>query len=236
MKKKSSKVRAGVIVATCVIIALITLICGFITRPFIEFIDDPEKFRVWIDSLGVWGVLIFLGMVILQIIAAVIPGEPFEIAAGYAFGAVEGTIFCMLAEGIGSLIVLFLVRKFGVKLVESIFSKEKIESVKFLKASKSKLFLFTLIFIVPGTPKDLLCYYGGLTDMNFGVLSAVCFIGRFPSVITSVIGGSALGEQNYIFAVMVFAVTAIVSLSGIMIFNKINTVKEQKTKGEKKEK
>ena len=227
-KKKS--VRVGVIILTCVVILLITAVCALITGPFIKSIDKPEEFREWIDSHGVFGVLTYIGMVVLQIIAAVIPGEPFEIAAGYAFGTVRGTLFCMIAEGIGSMIVLLLVRKFGVKLAECIFSKEKYESVRFLKASKSKLIIFTLVFIMPGTPKDLLCYYAGLTDMNLGVLAAVCFFGRFPTIITSVIGGSALGEKNYVFAVIVFAATALISLGGILLYNIINGRKTDEEK------
>ena len=236
MKYKTSGVRVGFIIMTCVIIAMITLVCALITRPFIEYIDRPEEFREWIDSFGLWGVLIYIGMVVLQIIGAVIPGEPFEIAAGYAFGAVKGTLFCLIAEGIGSIIVLLLVRKFGVKLAEAIFSKEKISSVRFLKGSKSKLIIFTLLYIMPGTPKDLLCYYAGLTDMKLGVLAVICFIGRFPSIITSVVGGSALGEKNYLFAIGVFAATAVISLTGILIYNKMNSQKEDGRLNDKKEK
>ena len=236
MKKKNTNVRVWVIVATCAAIAFITAVCALITKPFIEFLGRPEEFRAWIDSFGIRGVLIYIVMVILQIIAAIIPGEPFEIAAGYAFGAIEGTLFCMIAEGLGSIIVLLLVRKIGLRLVECIFSREKIESVRFLKSSKAKLILFTLVFIIPGTPKDLLCYYAGLTDMNFGVLAAVCFFGRFPSIVTSVVGGSAIGEQNYLFAVIVFAATAVISLAGILIYNRINSGKNRETKNDKIEK
>ena len=66
------------------------------------------------------------GMVVLQVVVAVIPGEPLEIAAGYAFGALEGTLLCMVGTWIGGLMVFLLVRRFGVRAVEIFFPLEKL--------------------------------------------------------------------------------------------------------------
>jgi uncharacterized membrane protein YdjX (TVP38/TMEM64 family) len=79
--------------------------------------------------------------------------------------------------------------------------------------------LFLVIFAVPGTPKDLLSYFAGLTDIRFPVWLLICSFGRIPSVITSTIGGDALGTQNYFFAVAVFAVTLAVSGLGLLAYN-----------------
>ena len=79
------------------IIALVVftgLLCWFVGRPMIRFVSEPDEFREWVDSHGIWGRVAFIGMVIFQIIVAIIPGEPLEIGAGYAFGALEGTILC----------------------------------------------------------------------------------------------------------------------------------------------
>ena len=160
-------------------------------------------------------------MVIFQVVIALIPGEPFEIAAGYAFGAVEGTLLCILASTLGSVAVFLLVRRFGVRLVEVFFSKDKLKSVRFLKSTPKRDMLFLIIFMIPGTPKDLLTYAVGLTDIKFSRFLLIVSVARFPSVITSTIGGSALGMANYKFAIIVFALTAIISLAGIAIYNYI---------------
>ena len=76
------------------LVVFMGLLCWFVGRPMIRFVSEPEKFRLWVDEHGIWGRLAFIGMVIFQIIVAIIPGEPLEIGAGYAFGAVEGTILC----------------------------------------------------------------------------------------------------------------------------------------------
>lgn len=212
------------------VLALVAIVCYIVGKPLIKFASEPEKFRIWIESNGILGELAYIGMMILQILAAFLPGEPFEIVAGYAFGAFKGTVLCLLAAGIGSAMVLLLVRKFGMKLVKLFFSEEKINSVKFLRSSPKRIILFTVIFILPGTPKDLLCYFAGLTDIKLSLLMIICSFGRIPSIITSTLGGDALGTESYIFAVVVFAVTAIISVSGIILYEYIRKKHEKKNK------
>ncbi len=207
------------IAAVIIAVAVSALVFVFVGIPVIRFISEPEKFRAWVESRGFGGKIAFVGVVILQVIVALIPGEPFEIAAGYAFGAVEGTILCVLAAAIGSVCVFLLVRKFGVKFVEVFFPQKKLSDLRFLKSSPRRDFLFLVIFAVPGTPKDLLCYFAGLTDIRFPVWLLICSFGRIPSIITSTIGGDALGTKNYFFAVAVFVVTLAVSGLGLLAYN-----------------
>lgn len=84
---------------------------------------------------------------------AVIPGEPLEIAAGYAFGAVEGTILCVLGTFLGGILVFLLVRRFGLRAVEIFFSPEKLQRLRFLHKERRLARWVFLIFFLPGTPK-----------------------------------------------------------------------------------
>jgi len=209
---------AGIAIALAASAVLIWLV----GVPLVKFASQPEKFREWVDFHGIKADFAYIGMVILQVIVAVIPGEPFEIAGGYAFGAVKGTLLCILACTAGSMIVFALVRKYGMKLVEVFFSKEKIESVKFLKSSPKRDSLFLLIFMLPGTPKDLLSYFAGLTDIGVPAWLMICSLGRIPSIITSTVGGNAIGEKKYLFAVSVFVGTLLVSGLGVLLYNHIS--------------
>lgn len=177
---------------------------------------------MWVNENGFLGRIAYIGMMVLQILAAFLPGEPFEMVAGYAFGAIEGTFLCLLASAIGSVLVLLFSRKFGIKFVEMFFKKEQIESVKFLKSSPKRILLFSIIFILPGTPKDLLCYFAGITDIKLWKLILICSFGRIPAVITSTMGGDALGTKSYILAIIVFAITLIISLAGAFIYKIIS--------------
>ncbi len=203
------------------------VITVFIGKPLIEFAKEPQKFQEWIDSFGAWGRLIFVGIIVMQVVIALIPGEPFEIAAGYAFGSVEGTLLCLAGIVIGSVIIFLLVRRFGVKLVELFFPMEKINSLKFLQNKQRLNTIYFVVMCLPGTPKDLLSYFAGLTDMKLRTWLLIVTVARIPSVITSTIGGSALGNEQYIFAGLAFAVTLALSGAGLLIYRKIQKVRSR---------
>lgn len=200
-------------------------------RPMIRFVSEPSAFRSWVDSHGIWSRVAFVGMVVFQIIIAIIPGEPLEIGAGYAFGAVEGTLLCVIGNIIGGLLVFALVRLLGVRLLEVFFSREKINSLKFMQDTRRLNTLTALVFLIPGTPKDLLSYFAGLTNIRWTTWLLITGIARLPSVITSTVGGSALGTEKYLFAAIVFAVTVVISGCGLLLyrflFNRHNAKKEK---------
>ena len=223
MDKDKKKIIVGILMVIAAIV--IVLVCIFVGIPLVRLAGEPEKFREWVDSKGMWGPVLYIALVVFQILIAFIPGEPLEIAAGYVFGTFKGTLLCITAASIGSIIVILMVRKFGKAILELYFDKEKIESLKFLQSSDKKIVIFLILFIVPGTPKDLLCYYGGLTDISLPLLIFICTVCRFPSIITSTVGGDALGTGQYLFAVIVFAITAVVSLIGILIYKKFSQKK-----------
>lgn len=187
----------------------------------IEFVSTPERFRVWVDSHGFLGKLAFVGMVYFQVVLALIPGEPLEIGAGYAFGAFEGTLLTVIGTVLGSITVFYLVRRFGIKLCEVFFSREKILSLKILKNKKRRDVFAFLIFFLPGTPKDLVTYFLGLTDIKFSYLIFLSSVARVPSIITSTLGGDALGVKKYTTALVVFGITLAVSGIGVLIYRKL---------------
>lgn len=230
MKMKPIQInkKAIVVTLTVIFVLLSAIIFLYIGKPLIQFLEEPERFREWVNSHGIWSYFAFIGIVVLQVIVAVIPGEPFEIAAGYAFGIAEGTILCIIGMTLGSIIVFLFVRRFGVKAVEVFFSLEKINSLNFLKNTK-KLTLFTyLVFLIPGTPKDLIGYFIGLTNMKLTTWILISSVARIPSIITSTIGGNALGIKNYFFAIIVFVIALAISTIGLITYNKITKEKEVK--------
>ncbi len=221
IQKELTRTQQIVIAAAAGIIAIavIAYICIYIGRPLVQFVEEPELFRMWVEHHGILGRLVYMLIVLLQVVIAIIPGEPIEIAGGYAFGAVEGTIMYLGAAMLGSIIVFLLVRRFGYRLLEVFFPREKIESLKILKTNKKRNILFFFIFMIPGTPKDLLCYYAGLTDMKLSTFVIINAIGRLPSLISSTVGGDALGMQSYTAAIAVFAVTMALSVVGYLVYN-----------------
>ena len=182
--------------------AAVIAICFWFCRPMLQLADRPAEFRAYIESRGMVGIGAFLLATMLQVIAAVIPGGPFEIAAGYTFGLWKGSLLSDLGTTAGSLIVFLLVRRFGREFVELFFPKEKIDSLSFLKTTNRSRWIIFLLFLIPGTPKDMLSYFVGLTDMPLPVWLFITAVGRFPSIFLSALSGTALGRQDYLSAIL----------------------------------
>ena len=217
--EKQKKILSGGAIISFILFCAV--VGWFIGRPIIQFVSTPDKFRAWVGNSGIMGRIYFILMVLFQVVIAFVPGEPLEIGAGYAFGAIEGTILCLIGIALGSFVVFALVKKFGIKLVEVFFTFEKIKSAKFLQNRKKVAALVFLMFFLPGTPKDLLTYFVGLTNIKTKHFFIIATIARIPSVVTSTIGGSFLGVQKYTFAVVVFAVTFVVSIIGWLVYNRL---------------
>lgn len=213
------KIYLFAIVVALIFIGAVGYLVG---KPMVEFVREPERFRAWVDSSGFVSRVIFVGMVVFQLIIALIPGEPLEMGAGYAFGAVEGTILCIIGCVIGSALVFLFVRRFGVKLVEVFFPREKIRSLRFLQDSRRLNLLTFIVFFIPGTPKDLLSYFIGLTDMKLGTWLCITAVARIPSIVTSTVTGDALGLKDYQFALIAFGVTLALSLAGILVYRRLS--------------
>ncbi|HIU31524.1 MAG TPA: TVP38/TMEM64 family protein [Candidatus Caccousia avistercoris] len=216
------------IASLLVLILFFAVVAVAVGKPLLDMIADPEKFRQWVDSHSIWGRLAFVGMMMLQVIVAVIPGEPMEIGAGYAFGAWEGLLLCLVGMALGTAVIFLFTKLLGVKMVEAFISREKLYSMKFLQNESRLEFIVFLIFLIPGTPKDVLTYFVGLTPMRLRTFLLLSSIARIPSIISSTLGGNALGTQDYRTAVIVFAVTAVLSLAGLLVYRYHSRKKNEK--------
>lgn len=202
------------------------LFCGlvgwFVGVPMIRLAREPEAFRLWVEQFGVLGKLIFVLMVFIQVLVALIPGEPVELAAGYAFGFWEGTLLSMIGIVLGSAVIFLLVRKFGVKLVEVFFANKEIKQLNFLKNNKKTAVIAFLLMLIPGTPKDFHSYFAGLTNLKLGQWLLIVTVARIPSLVTSTGTGAAAGDKNYLLAGFMLAITAVISLVGIIYYRRLS--------------
>ena len=99
MDKKKTK---SIIVFGCFLILFITL--TVILWPFISSLSTDvgrDNLKEKIDSLGVAGWFLMLGIQVLQIIVAFLPGEPIEIVMGVFYGSIGGLFTCLLGILIG---------------------------------------------------------------------------------------------------------------------------------------
>lgn len=228
-RKIDKKKRKKILITGAVIFISIMIILGFtIGKKLVFMAKDPSKFRDWVRSTGPWGKFIMIGISAFQIIVAVIPGEPIEIASGYSFGWIEGAVLCLIGSILGQTVVFLFGKKYGMEFVEIFVKKEKLEKINFLKNSEKIYMTIFLIFLIPGTPKDVLSYVAGITPVKLIPFLLVSGLARIPSVVSSTIGGSFLGTKNYKMAFIVFGVTIVISAIVFIIYKQYQKKKEIK--------
>lgn len=219
-KQPMTKERAAGIVITIIAVSLIVVIASIVLKPVMGMLSDPDQIRTYIEGLGPAGIFAFMGMNILQVFAAVIPGGPFEIAAGYIYGVWKGALICDIAMTLGSLCTFLLGRTLGMRFVRLFVSEENLKDAKILKSSERSNLLTFILFLIPGTPKDILSYLIGLTDMKLPTWILICAVGRFPAILLSTASGIELQQGRYgVFVLMVLA-TGVISLGGMWFYHK----------------
>lgn len=192
------------------------------------FVKKPEEFRDWLEGFGKSAIFIFLFLRVVQTVLKLIPGEALEIAAGCIFGTWEGLLWCLVGSIIGSLIIIFLGKKYGMKIVGLFVSPERMQSLSFLKNKKRLNFTFFLLYFIPGTPKDMFTWLVCLTDENPFLFILITSIARIPSIVTSTWCGHALIKGNYWLSAGILVGTILLAVIGGVIYKlTINKKKPQ---------
>jgi uncharacterized membrane protein YdjX (TVP38/TMEM64 family) len=213
--ERRRKILAGISLA--VVVLLVVFVTLFVSRWLSSF--SREDFRDYVRSFGALAPAVMLGLQILQVFIALIPGEIVESAAGYVLGPWLGTAICYMGICIASTLIFTLTHRYGVRLVEVFISREKINELRFLNTEQKRNTLIFLLFFIPGTPKDLLTYFVGLTDIRLRTFLLLSMVARIPSVITSTFGGHLLGQARYIGAIVLYSITGLLSLAGLLGYN-----------------
>ncbi len=178
---------------------------------------SPQQLREWVAAWGIWAPAIFIALQALQVIVFVIPGEVPQIAGGYLFGAWQGSLLSVVGILIGSAASFFLSRALGRPFVAALFPAAQIEKIERVLTSRSARIVFFLLFLIPGIPKDVLCYVAGLTPMGFPFFATASTLGRLPGIVGSAVIGSAAASSRWVLAGVIGAVAAALFGAGVIL-------------------
>ena len=198
----------------------VVLVIGLtaVLMPFMQKLNDPEVQRVveaWVRQVGIWGWLAMLGAQILQVVIAFIPGEPVELIAGALYGSVGGLVLCLVGCIFASSMIFLLSKRLGKSILDTLFGADKVKDWKWLYDSERLDLVVFLLFLIPGTPKDMLTYVVGVTQMRLSKFLLLSTFARIPSVISSTMIGASLRHGNWQMTLLVFLVTAVLGVVGI---------------------
>jgi uncharacterized membrane protein YdjX (TVP38/TMEM64 family) len=193
------------IIFFCLFIFLSTYL--FIHYDLYTFFADKNKIITFVNSYP-YDELVFIALQILQVVAAPIPGEVTGLIGGYIYGPVLGTLYSTIGLTIGSWMAFALARFFGLPLVERAVKPEIIQKYDYFLEHRG-LFVSFLLFLIPGFPKDYLCYIMGLSHMitwHFLVLSTT---GRILGTVLLSVSGSCARNNQYAALVVIALLSCI---------------------------
>lgn len=210
------------IISISVIFLLITGYLCYKFIPFLSSLKNPENqeiFKNKIESLGWKGYLAMLGIQILQIFVAFIPGEVVEILAGILYGAFGGLLICIIGIILASILIYYTVKLFANKY--TIKLKDKLKTYSFLNSPKKIHLYFFILFIIPGIPKDIFIYLVPFLPIRLTTFLLISSFARIPSILSSTIVGNSLATGDYIISIIIFSVFAIIGIFAILFNDKI---------------
>ncbi len=174
---------------------------------------NRERLVAWIHSLGAWGFAGFILLQVVQVVAAPIPGEATGVLGGYLYGPVVGVALSTVGLTFGSLLAFSISRFFGRPLTERFVDAKTMERFDYLLHHKGAFLVF-LLFLIPGFPKDYLCYILGLGHLTTLEFLAIATTGRLFGTMLLTLGGTFLrNHQYYRFFLLSGAAVAVVFLT-----------------------
>ena len=163
---------------------------------FYRLFFDPKRLRIFISSFGPFASIVFVIVQSLQVVIAPIPGELTGFVGGLLFGKTEGLVLSTIGLTVGSLIAFAITRTFGIGFVEKVVKKEYIDKFNHFVLQKGQNITF-ILFLLPGFPKDSLCYLLGLTRIRLIDFLFLNIFGRLPGTLMLTLQGNAVKNGKY---------------------------------------
>ena len=157
---------------------------------------DRTQLKALIRSYGAYSPVAYIFLQMMQVVIAPIPGGAIEFIGGYLFGAKAGFLYSMIGLLIGSSVAFSLARIFEKLAVEKVVPLETRKKFDYLIGHEGLILSF-LLFLIPGFPKDALCYILGLTPMHFGIFLFISLVGRVPGTLMACLQGAKAFDHQY---------------------------------------
>ncbi len=208
--------------ALVVIVVIIPLVIYLTNREFFASFKSIEDVEVFISNYGKESAIVYLILQILQVVISVIPGEVFQVAAGYLFGPLLGIILAVVGSFIGEAIAFGLARFLGRGFVHLFMSKEQFEVYHERLNSNKAYTLCFILYLIPGIPKDILCYVAGATEISFLPFLLISTVARLPGLIGSIAMGTLIDRGSYHIALIILAAACVICVLGFIYRNKLS--------------
>ena len=132
-----------------------------------QIFTSKEKMKLFLEKSGYFAPILFIIIQIVQVVIPIIPGGISQGVGVLIFGPLWGFIYNYVGIVLGSIIVFFISRKYGMPLIKKMFRKELIDKyIGWINNGKKFEIFFAIAIFLPVAPDDFLCYLAGVTDIS----------------------------------------------------------------------
>jgi uncharacterized membrane protein YdjX (TVP38/TMEM64 family) len=184
---------------------------------------DKERVKVFLDSLGPLSFVGFILIQTFQVVAAPVPGEVTGFIGGFLYGKGLGLFLSTIGLTLGSWLAFMVSRTFGRPFIDKVVKKETLDKYDYLLHHKGAFLIF-LLFLIPGTPKDLLCYILGLGHLSIREFLIISTTGRFAGTVLLTFGGSYIRHHQYYRFSILLTITIVIIFISMVYKDKLERV------------
>jgi uncharacterized membrane protein YdjX (TVP38/TMEM64 family) len=180
-------------------------------RFVVRVYEDKQLMHAMLDRWGVLAPVVFIAIQALQVIIAPIPGDVTGLLGGFVFGQGLGFFYSTLGLTIGSLGAFGVGRWLGAAFVQGLVGPQVWERMGFLVEAEGAILCF-IIYLIPGLPKDIVCYLFGVSPMPFWIFAVVSTLGRMPGTWALSAQGAKAAAGEYVELLLLTALVVSVAL------------------------
>ena len=182
-----------------------------VTHLVIRLYQDKRYLKQTLRDWGMLAPVLFMALQALQVIISPIPGEATGFLGGFLFGQWLGLLYSTIGLGIGSVLSFLIGRWLGAHFVRNLVKEETWAKLGFIVEAEGAILCF-IIFLIPGLPKDVVCYLFGMSPMPLWVFALVSTLGRIPGTWVLSAQGDRTAAGQYVEVILLTTIVVAVAL------------------------
>ena len=225
IKKAEKENKRRVILSVVKISMLVLIVVGiplylwFFHGDWIKSFENIDDVVAFLEKYETQSIFVYIGLQIVQIVISIIPGQVFQMAAGYIYGFWPALLFAMTGALLGTTLSFMLAKALGRDFLHIFFGEEKMSYYIERLNSKKMYAIVFFLYLIPGIPKDMVSYAAGVSEIKFKPFIIISALGRLPGMIGCLLMGDMMMEENYTGAVII-GVFAVIAFALCIIFRK----------------
>ena len=222
--------KSKLIISSLKILLLLFIVVGIplyiyvFHRDIISGFKSFEDIVAFLEKYETESIPIYIGLQILQVVVSVLPGQVFQLAAGYMYTFIPALFYALIGAALGTMISFSLARVLGRDFVHMFFGEEKTCYYMERLNSKRAYMLVFLLYAIPGIPKDMISYVAGISEMKFRPFVILSALGRLPGMMGSIMIGSMWYKENYVGMVILAIIAATAFILCIVFHKKLDSI------------